>query len=51
MLDKFKEYLVEYRNAWNSCRVEEIMKHASRDFKARWADAESVVSDWVYLEA
>jgi hypothetical protein len=51
MLDHFNEFLVEYRKAWNSCKVEEIMNYTSRDFKARWADVESVVSDWGYQEA
>jgi hypothetical protein len=51
LLDDFKEFLVNYRESWNSCNDEEIIKHSSEELKTRWADSEVLVSDWGYKEA
>jgi hypothetical protein len=51
LLEDFKAFLMRYRESWNSCDVEEIIKHSSKDLKVRWADTESCVADWGYNEA
>jgi hypothetical protein len=51
LLEDFKSFLTRYRESWNSCDVEEIIKHSSNELNVRWADKDSCVSDWGYNEA
>jgi hypothetical protein len=51
LLDDFKGFLVEYRASWNSSNSEKMLAHHSKDLKVRWANPDSIVSDWGYDEA
>ncbi|MFG6116147.1 hypothetical protein ACGTN9_13280 [Halobacillus sp. MO56] len=51
MLDEFKEFLEEYKTSWNSLNTEKMLAHHSKDLKVRWADRETIVSDWGFDEA
>lgn len=48
LLEDFKEFLTEYRTSWNSLNAERMSSHNSKQLKVRWANPDSIVSDWGY---
>jgi hypothetical protein len=51
LLRDFKNFLVEYRESWNSSNAEMMSAHQSNEMKVRWANPETIVSDWGFNEA
>ncbi|MEK5441073.1 hypothetical protein [Fredinandcohnia sp. FSL W7-1320] len=51
LLRDFKSFLVEYRKSWNSSDAERMSEHQSNQMKVRWANPDTIVSDWTFDEA
>ncbi|MFE8702842.1 hypothetical protein ACFYKX_19745 [Cytobacillus sp. FJAT-54145] len=48
LLADFKEFLISYREAWNSLDEAQIVCHSSNALQVRWASHKEIVSDWDY---
>ncbi|MGP4071031.1 nuclear transport factor 2 family protein [Piscibacillus sp. B03] len=46
LLKNFNEFIVEYRESWNSTDANRIASHNSDELKVRWANPDGEVSDW-----
>jgi hypothetical protein len=50
LLRDFKSFLVEYRKSWNCSDAERMSAHHSNQLKVRWANPDTIVSDWGFDE-